>query len=291
MPETTQALYRDCFNSLKNVSVMVKAIDNEKFSSREFVKFLMINRQLEQNTGSYEGLKYSMDLLRVALETKESFLKIEATETRYRSYAQQDFYEYIYEYLQQDLEVDQFKELVERKLIDIIPQIKTDEGKAAIQSYVNSLEIVSKDKLGLKLLWLFKQYDLSNFALLRTVGDIADTFYDKNLESTKEFMVVVQVNSEIFLKLGQIIQVPQKQNKPETYALMLQYIALRNRHGKSFAQFQSLLTLLKDWEKFYNSLIAIRQEYPPEEFKQPFIFSEEIPALTIYNKYESHLKD
>ncbi|BAQ62781.1 hypothetical protein GM3708_3187 [Geminocystis sp. NIES-3708] len=103
IPETTQAIYRDRFNSLKNISVMIRAIDNEKFTSREFVNFLMINRQLEQNTGSYESLKDSMDLLRVALETKESFLKIEATETRYRSYAQQEFYEFVFDLLQKKL--------------------------------------------------------------------------------------------------------------------------------------------------------------------------------------------
>jgi len=146
---------------------------------------------------------------------------------------------------------------------------------------------VAKNNLGLKLLYLFKQYDLSNFALLRTVGDIADTFYDKNLDSIKEFMVMVQVNADVFLKLGQIIEVPTPKNNPETYALMLQYIALKNRHGKSYDQFQSLLGLLREWEKFYNPLIAIRQEYPPEEFKQPILFGDDIPGLTIYGKYES----
>lgn len=289
IPESTQSIYRDYFNSLKNVSVMVKAVDNERFTSQEFVNFLTINYQLEENSGSYEGLKDSIDLLRVALETKESFLKIEATETRYFSYAQQEFYEYVFVLLQKNYNKEEFQELVERKLTDIIPKIKSDEGKAAIQDYFHCLEIVCKDQLGLKLLYLFKQYDLSNFALLRTVGEIADTFYDKNLDSLKEFMVVVQVNVDIFLKLGQIIQVADSKNKPETYALMLQYIALKNRHGKSFGQFQSLLGLLRDWEKYYNPLIAIRQEYPPEEFKQPIIFKEEIPGLGIYDKYESHL--
>ncbi|WP_373480757.1 hypothetical protein [Geminocystis sp.] len=287
IPETTQAIYRDCLNSLKNISTMAKAIDDNKFNSGEFVKFLMINRQFEQNIGAYEGLKDSIDLLKIALETKESFLKIEATETRYRSYAQQEFYEYVLDLLQKKYDAIQFKELIERKLTDIIPQIKSDEGKTAIQAYVNSLEIVAKNNLGLKLLYLFKQYDLSNFALLRTVGDIADTFYDKNLDSIKEFMVMVQVNADVFLKLGQIIEVPTPKNNPETYALMLQYIALKNRHGKSYDQFQSLLGLLREWEKFYNPLIAIRQEYPPEEFKQPILFGDDIPGLAIYGKYES----
>lgn len=268
---------------------MVKAIDNEKFTNREFIVFVTINRQLQQNIAPYDGLKDSLDLLRVALETKESFLKIESTETRYLSYAQQDFYKYVVELLEKNYTPTEFKELIEDKLIEIIPKIKSDDGKVAIQSYVNSLEIVCKDQLGLKLLRLFKKYDLSNFALLQKVGKIADTFYDKDLESLKEFMVVVQVNVDMFLQLGQIIQVPNVKNKPETYALMLQYIGLRNRHAKSFGQFQSLLTSLKEWENFYNPLIAIRQEYPPAEFKQPLIFKEEIPGLGIYSKYESYI--
>lgn len=249
-----------------------------------------MNRQFESNTGAFNGLKYSIDLLRVALETKESFLKIEAIETRYRSYSQQEFYEYVYEYLQKDLSVEEFQGVIQRHLNEIIPKIKSDEGKAAIQSYVNQLDIVCKDILGLKLLFLFKQYDLSNFALLRTVSDIADTFYDKNLESMKEFMVVVQLNAELFLKLGQIIQIPPAKNIPETYAVMLQYIALKNRHQKSYGQFQQLLELLKQWQKFYHPLVTIRQQYPFQEYKQPAIFNEEIPGLNIYEKYQTHVE-
>lgn len=290
IPEGTILIYKESFNSLKNISALVRTVDNEKFSSREFVTFLNLNREFESNTGAYEGLKYSIELLRVALETKESFLKIEATETRYRSYSQQEFYEYVYEYLQQDLSVDEFQELIERQLNNIIPKIKTDEGKAAIQSYVNQLDIVCKDKLGLKLLFLFKQYDLSNFALLRTVSEIADTFYDKNLDSIKEFMVVVQLNAELFLKLGQIIQVPTSKNKPDTYSVMLQYIALRNRHQKSYGQFQQLLGLLNQWQQFYHPLITIRQQYPFQEYKQPAIFNEEIPGLNLYEKYQNHVE-
>ncbi|MBD2395782.1 hypothetical protein H6G11_16175 [Cyanobacterium aponinum FACHB-4101] len=230
IPESTIQLYTNSFGQLKNIAAIARTIDKEKFTSKEFINFLMLNRQFESNAGAYEGLRNSIELLRVALETKESFLKIEATETRYRSFSQQEFYDYVYNLLVKDMEVAQFQEAIQKQLVRVIPKIKSDEGKAAIQSYVNHLETVCKDKLGLKLLYLFKQYDMSNFSLLRTVGEIADSFYDKDLDSLKEFMVVVQVNADIFLKLGQIIQVPQKKNVPETYAITLQYIALRNRH-------------------------------------------------------------
>ncbi|WPF89146.1 hypothetical protein WEU38_02370 [Cyanobacterium aponinum AL20118] len=289
IPESTIQLYTNSFGQLKNIAAIARTIDKEKFTSKEFINFLMLNRQFESNAGAYEGLRNSIELLRVALETKESFLKIEATETRYRSFSQQEFYDYVYNLLVKDMEVAQFQEAIQKQLVRVIPKIKSDEGKAAIQSYVNHLETVCKDKLGLKLLYLFKQYDMSNFSLLRTVGEIADSFYDKDLDSLKEFMVVVQVNADIFLKLGQIIQVPQKKNVPETYAITLQYIALRNRHQNSFAQFQQLLGLLRQWENFYNPIIAIAKEYPPSEYKQPDIFKADIPGLEIYNKYQTHL--
>lgn len=290
IPDSTVEMYKNYYNQLRNVGAIAKTIDNEKFSSKEFVSFLGINVQVNQDKGIYKGLKNSIELLRAALETKDSFLKIEATETRYRAYAQQEFYEYIYELLTRDLEGEKFRESAQKQLLEVVPKIKTDEGKAAIQSYVNQLEILSQNKLALKLLYLFKQYDLSNFALLRTVAEIADSFYDKNLDNLKEFMILVQVNSELFLKLGQIIQIPQAKNVPETYALILQYIALRNRHKNSFGQFQQLLSLLKDWEKLYNPLMTIRKEYPPEDYKQPKLFEEDIPALAVYNKYEQYVQ-
>lgn len=289
IPEATVELYKSSYVKLKNISAILKTIDDLKFTSREFIDFLKLNRQFEQGTGVFEDLKNSIELLRVALETKDSFLKIEATELSYRSFSQQEFYKNIYDLLEQDLPVEEFRKRAQKELNDVIPKIKSDRGKAAIQAYINQLDIISEDQLGLKLLYLFKQYDLSSFALLRTVADIADSFYDKDLDSLKEFRVVVQVHADIFLKLGQIIRVPKQKNIPETYAVILQYIALKNRHGKSFSQFQQLLDLLRQWETVYNPLVTILQEYPPEEYKQPELFQEPIPGINIFQKYESHI--
>lgn len=289
IPEATVDLYQSSYVKLKNISAILKTIDNIKFTNKEFIDFLKLNRQFEQETGPFAELKNSIELLRVALETKESFLKIEATETSYRSFSQQEFYQNIYDLLEKDLPVEEFREKAQRELNNVIPKIKSDRGQAAIQSYVNQLDIVSEDKLGLKLLYFFKQYDMSSFSILRSVADIADSFYEKDIDSLREFRVVVQVHADIFLKLGKIIRVPKTKNVPETYAVILHYIALRNRHQESFSQFQQLLNLLRQWQKVYNSLITILQEYPSEEYKQPLIFKEPIPAIDIYNKYQSHV--
>ena len=289
IPQSTIDIYNRSYVQVKNIAALLKTINDLKFTSKEFVEFLKINRAFEKELGVFEGLKNSIELLRVALDTKESFLKIEATETSYRSFSQQEFYNNIYELLEQDLPVEEFRQKAERELNNTIPKIQSDRGQAAIQSYINQLEVVSEDKLGLKLLYFFKQYDLTSFSLLRTVAEIADSFYDKDLDSLKEFKVVVQAEADVFLKLGQIIKVPTQKNIPETYAIILQYIALRNRHGKSFGQFQQLLSLLRQWQKSYDPLVTILEEYPADEYKQPDIFKEPIPGLNIYNKYQSYV--
>lgn len=289
VPETSVKLYQDSLRQLRNIAAIAKTIDNAKFTSKEFMNFVVINAAIKNDQDEYKGLRSSIELLRVALETKDCFLKIEATESRYHSYSQQEFYDYILELLQQNIETEEFKKLVQKQLAEVITKVKTEEGKAALQAYVNQLDILSADVLGLKLLYLFKQYDLSNFALLRTVAEIADSFYDKNLDTLKEFSLVVQVNAQMFLKLGQVIQVPTAKNVPNTYALMLRYIALRNRHQKSFGQFQQLISILKDWLRFYEPILAISQAYPPGEYKQPTVFQEEIPGLNLYNKYQKYI--
>ena len=71
--------------------------------------------------------------------------------------------------------------------------------------------------------------------------------------------------------------------------MILQYIALKNRHSKSYDQFQQLLSLLREWQKFYSPLAKIKQEYPSQEYKQPPIFKEDIPAEGIFYKYETYV--
>jgi hypothetical protein len=71
---------------------------------------------------------------------------------------------------------------------------------------------------------------------------------------------------------------------------MLQYIALRNRYQHSLAQFQQLISLLKNWLKYYESIVTIRDEYASNKYKQPPIFLQEIPGLDLYQKYEEFIQ-
>ena len=56
-----------------------------------------------------------------------------------------------------------------------------------------------------------------------------------------------------------------------------------------FKQFQELIKVLKQWQKPYQSLKQVREQYPVHQYRVPKQFSQQIPGLNIYQKYEKYL--
>ncbi len=72
---------------------------------------------------------------------------------------------------------------------------------------------------------------------------------------------------------------------------MIQFIALSNRHAISYLKFNDLMKVMRKWFRSYQSVIGIRQEHPPSQYKQPKEFKEAIPGVEIYEKYKKWLTD
>jgi hypothetical protein len=268
-----------------------QAIDNDKFNSKEFLLFIKINYYLVKGLEEYVGLYQSVRLLQVAIEAKNSFLTIDQTEFRYRSSKQQEFYQYVEDLLKNHEDKLAFREGVERKLAEVLLHIKTEEGKRALQAYAKELDHLAEHELGLKLLSLFKSYQLADYSILRIISDLVNSLREKDLRDIKGLTSLVMVNYDVFDKLKQIIGISDKKSSPDTYALMIQYIALQYRHQHSYLKFQELIAVMRKWFKPYQAILGIRQEYSPHEYRQPKDFSAEIPGLAIYEKYQKRLTD
>jgi len=72
---------------------------------------------------------------------------------------------------------------------------------------------------------------------------------------------------------------------------MLQYIGLSNRYQLSYAKFEELMGVIRKWMKPYVAVTGIREAHPEGEFKQPRAFSEPIPGIKVYEKYQNWLTD
>ncbi len=289
--ESALFLHNREMTDLRVFAKTAQAIDNEKFSSQEFLVFVKMKYLLRHGINEYQGLYESLQLLKVAIDAKDCFISIDQSELRYRGIKQQEFYKFVESLLSDHEDTTTFREQVHMKLADVLPQIKTEEGRTALQSYAKHLDQLSDSELGLRLLSLFKAYQLADYSILRIISEMIQKLGKRDLLDFKGLLSLVRVNYEVFEKLRDIIGLSERQNTPETYGLMIQYIALSNRHSISHLKFDELIKVMKKWYQPYQAVMGIRQEHPPTEYKQPKEFQESIPGVEIYEKYKKSLTD
>jgi hypothetical protein len=269
-----------------------KAIDSENFYSSDFLLLLKLRGLFLSGVEEYQKISESVELLKVAIAAKISFISLDQTELRYRSSKQQEFYNFVAEELQKK-QVDRivFRQKIDEKLTEILPKIKTREGKMALHSYNKDLNTISQHTLGLKLLARFKNNQFDDYYVLQNIGNIVDDLARENLQDLNYLTSVVTSNYSTFENLGQVIEIDNKHRSPDTYAKIIQYIALNQKYQYSFEKLKELIELMRRWYSPYQAILAIRKAHPPSEYRQPQEFQQPIPGEEIYLKYKKWLTD
>ena len=262
-----------------------QSLDNEKFDNPDFSLFIKLKYLFIQGMNEFRGLTKSMRLLQVAITAKESFIKIDQTEQRYRGLKQQEVYQCVEQQLQKHHnDTIYFRQEVEGKLTQMMPQVKTKEGKLALQAYGQSLRNISKHKLGIKLLARFKSHQLQDYSILQHLSDILDSLGKNDLADPKTVMRVITVNARLFETLADSIDLPESSRNPEAYSKIIQYIALERKYREEVLGFEELLKVMRRWYPIYKVIIGIRAQHPPSEYRQPKVFQQPIPGENIYLK-------
>jgi hypothetical protein len=290
IPEGIIFLHNRSLKELEKISKQAEAIDDKKFSNQEFLLFLKLKQAMKLGTKDSDKLAYSSELLRVAIATQSSFLKIEQTELRFRSRKQQEFYQFVVESIEQEFDTNKFRDKVKRKLAEIAPLLNSSEGRQALQSYLHEIDVISEHEIGLKLFSLFKQYQLADFTVLKKVSDIVDFLKSQDLLQTNSLIGLIIANYDDFEKIGPIIGISKAESLPETYAKIVQYLGLYHKYKNHHIQFKKLLKILEKYQKPYKSVISIREQYKSGEHRLTPEFSQQIPGLNIYHKYEKYIE-
>ena len=172
VPESSVFLHNRSFKEISNIAPKAVKLNDEKFGTEEFLFYVQIKRNIRIGGEEYQQLNNRVELLRAAILAQKSFLRLEQTELRYRSRKQQEFYQFVADHISDNIDKQAFNNKVKKKQAEILPLITTEEGRAALDSYVKEINVISQYDLGLKLLALFKQYELADFSILKTVSDV-----------------------------------------------------------------------------------------------------------------------
>jgi hypothetical protein len=289
VPEGSANLHARSWKEITLIGNKAEKINNEKFGNEEFLLLLKIKINMAKEAEGYQGLGNCVDLLQAGIIAQKSFLRLEQTELRYRSRKQQEFYSFVAENLSGEIDPEAFAQKIKQQQAEILPLITTEEGRSAIDAYTKELNVLSQYKLGLKLLSLFKQYELKDFSILKNVANIVEAFEGKDLLKSDDLVSPVLENYESFEKLGPIIGISAAESTPQAYARILQVIGLTSRHGKAYLEFEQLVQLLKKWEQPYKAIALVRKEYTEDKYSIPAEFKEDIPGYKVYQKYAEYL--
>jgi hypothetical protein len=126
---------------------------------------------------------------------------------------------------------------------------------------------------------------------MKTIVEVMNRFKEADVSDLRTVMHATMAYYDDFEILGDIIDLPEEKRSPDTYARLLQYLALEKRHQLSFMQFQGLVEVLRQWHKPFRVLMSIRQLYPADQFHQPAVFNFPIPGLSLYKKHQNSLMD
>jgi hypothetical protein len=287
--ESDEFLHQRNLDQLITIGNQAENIHAEKFGNSEFTAFVKIKSYINRSMGEYTGLDDILDMLNAAIGAQNSFLTIEGGESRHCSSTQQQLYKLVNKLLNEELDASDFTQQVNQKLAELLPQLKTEEGKIALQAYATEVGKVAQTPLGLKLLLLFKRYQFDDFSVLRGVNNTISELKNEDLLNLDSLLLLVMVKYDVFEKLGPIIGVSDEYNRPETYAKMLQYIGLKDKHEDAYQKFQAFLLLMKKWETYCKTVANVRQKYDPQQYRLPKSFATVIPATELYEKYKDSL--
>lgn len=317
IPESSVLIHNQALSEIKILSSMAKTLDREDFQKPDFLFYLDIKSSFTRDIDQYKGLQNSAELLEVAIAAQSIFLRIEQIESRYHSSKQQEYYDYVMSLLDEQfaekkepkeekeegllkgkkVEVKkvysftEFQEKIETKLTEIRETIKSEQGQIVLDDYAESLKLLaSKKELGLKLLYLFKQSNLKDLSVLKTLSDMVNYLQDKNLKNTKAVMDLVDKNQDIFRQVTRIIGLPKSKETLETYATLLQYLALSKKHEENSEQFFRLMAVMKEWLSLSKVITNNRQDYPGSRYDLPEEYSAKIPGVSIYEKYADYIE-
>jgi hypothetical protein len=284
--ESDKFLHQRNFEKLAQITNQAENLNADKFGNTEFMVFFKIKSYIARSIDEYANLDNVIEMLQVAIDAQNSFSQIDSTESRYCSSGQQQLYKFVNSLLNQEIEPSLFRQQIAQKLEEVLPLLQTEEGGVALRAYVTEINKISQHALGLKLMLLFKKYQLDDYSTLRGVSNTITQLESEDLLNLDSLLLLVMVKYDVFEKLGPIVGIEDKYNRPETYSKMLQYIGLKSRHEASYQKFQEFLLLLKQWEVNYKSVVNVRDKYTAEQYRLPKEFNAEVPGLTLYKKYK-----
>ncbi|MGF1601350.1 MAG: protein kinase [Thermosynechococcaceae cyanobacterium] len=287
--EQVIAEHQQAINSMTTLMRKVKKLDSPQLADQKFIEFAKIQNYLTQAEDRQNSLMQAAQLLKAGIDARDAFAKIEATESRDLGADAQNIYRWVQSLLEQNPKSNLFLTTFKRQAADLSANIKSEKVRAAMQIYLAQIEQLAQDPSCFQLLSLFTQSQERDYSVLQVTGSLLESHHTGTGDDIDSLTRQVRVQYTLFEKLGRVIGIPAQKRVPETYAYLIQYVALSDQYQPYYSQFRQILVLLETWHRHYKSAIDIRQKFSPSDYKIPKDFKETVPGIEVYERYTSSM--
>ncbi|MGB7413037.1 MAG: protein kinase [Thermosynechococcaceae cyanobacterium] len=287
--EQVIAEHQQAINSMTTLMRKVKTLDSPQLADQKFIEFAKVQNYLTHAEDNQNSLMQAAQLLKAGIDAKDTFAKLEATEARYLGADAQKIYQWVRSLLEQNPKSNLFLTTFKRQAADLPTNIKLEKVRVAMQRYLTHIEQLAQDPSCFRLLSLFTQAQEHDYSVLQVTASLLESHHTGMADDIDALTRQVRVQYTLFEKLGRVIGIPAQKRVPETYAYLIQYIALSDQYQPYYAQFRQILVLLETWHRHYKSAIDIRQKFSPSDYKIPKNFKETVPGIEVYERYTSSM--
>lgn len=290
-------LHDQALEKLRWIANAAQDIDNKKFSQAEFLIYAKLRLCFEREAPGYEGLAPFKDCFHALFGAYGVYQTLHQIERACQGSKQQEFYQFAHRQLAGEEATETLDAALQGKLSELLPQVQTDAGRQRLEDYGNCLtrllETPNPPAPLPSTLGLFNRLQTrSDYGgALQNLSQKIARLGEETTATTETFILAAMEDYDDLERIGDLIGLPDPYRSPDVYGKLLQDLTLSRRYQGAFAQFQTLLDILRQWTVPYQNLRRIRQAHPPEKFRQPSSFQGEIPGFALARRYQQSLTD
>lgn len=289
IPQHTIYLHNKVWQKLELLTTTLKALLSEKFSNQDFLIFARIKGYLVKNFSQKNHYfnEISKFLINI-INNLNDLHKLAEIEQKLTGENCQQFSQFVEHCLTENLSKVMFQETI-RKQLELIMFNLSDHELHLLRKFSNQIYIVSELPNCLENFFLLKKLQLDDWLLFNQIANFAQKDQQNDFGELKSFILLVNAHTDWFKKLGEFFNILDDKKDSITYARILQYLALLYKYEASYKQFREFLKYLAQWEKTYYYIIALKEEYPINNYHYPRNFHQNIPGFEIYKVYHDYL--
>lgn len=277
---------------LESVSITLKALFNQKFIYSDFLIYARLEGYFQKycQTKKHYFL-VGKEFFKTIIDNLGHLKSIVKIEAKYQNPLLINFYKSINQLIKENHHKLIFQEKLIKLHYHLKVQLKDEQEIKTIDNYLGHFISISEVENLLYFFDLLIINQLTNWDIFSKIKNFIQETEHEMIEDVKPFLLFAKTEEEFISAIAsKIIKIKEDdETKLINIAKIFQYIALGDKYEHLYTQFELFLKCLSKWERIYYDIMALRKNYPINQFIIPPSFKVKLSGFELYKSYHDYL--